>query len=119
MSNEQIIRQQIRHKISPYPYFPPTPLIFDVKTDVNSQPYHRFFRGRPGSNCVGTRGGVRPYPIRGHRSPTGGDGGWKRHVFPDSVFDGPPMSFDGGEAGSFEYGRLRVYFPLRVKIDDW
>ena len=50
MSNEQIIRQQIRHKISPYPYFPPTPLIFDVKTDVNSQPYHRFFRGRPGSN---------------------------------------------------------------------
>ena len=49
-TNQDIIRQQILHKISPYPYFPPTQQIFDVKTDVNSQPYHRFFRGRPDSD---------------------------------------------------------------------
>jgi hypothetical protein len=49
-NNAQIVRQQILHKMAPYPYFPPTPQIFNVQTDVNSQPYHRFFRGRPESN---------------------------------------------------------------------
>lgn len=49
-TNEEIIRQQIIGKVSPYPYFPPTSQIFDVRTDVNSQPYHRFFRGRSDSD---------------------------------------------------------------------
>ena len=48
--NADIIRQQILHKMAPYPYFPPTSQIFDVRTDVDSQPYHRFFRGRPESH---------------------------------------------------------------------
>jgi len=49
--NPEIIQSQIQDKIKcPGPYFPPDQEIFHVKTDVNEQPYHRFFRGRPGSD---------------------------------------------------------------------
>lgn len=49
--NQEVIEQQIFEKIhSSTPYFPPPRQIFDVVTDVNEQPYRRFFRGRPSSN---------------------------------------------------------------------
>lgn len=49
-TNADIIRRQIAQKInSNGPYFPPDMEIFRVVTDVNEQPYTRFFRGKPWS----------------------------------------------------------------------
>jgi hypothetical protein len=48
--NREIIQNQMRGKIGPCPYFPPIQEIFQVRTDVDEQPYHRFFRGRPDSD---------------------------------------------------------------------
>jgi len=49
-TNERVVYQQIQDKIgSSDPYYPPTPQLFDVRTDVNVFPYQRFFRGKQDS----------------------------------------------------------------------
>jgi hypothetical protein len=44
--NQKIIESEIQRKISPNPYFPNPNLIYKIKTDMDTFPYQRFFRGK-------------------------------------------------------------------------
>jgi hypothetical protein len=47
MNNEQYVQREIQKKLNSFhPYYPTTQSIFHIKTDMNTFPYQRFFRGQ-------------------------------------------------------------------------